>query len=156
MFHIKIGMLSKMRTYTVEWWTWAGKPDLQHCNCRHSRRDAHRGESSSSFIMSYCFVGIALPVEVHFSNTLFPLTQNTHGSQDHLILVITTVYPEACQGTCHLLWTFSRGEVIPCVWGAIAHELLTARRACECHPWKNAEKWKHLLSCRKLQINPSL
>ena len=41
---------------------------------------------------------LTLQVKVHFSNTIFPLMQNAHKSQNHLILVLTTVHPEVLKG----------------------------------------------------------
>ena len=68
---------------------------------------------------------------VQFSNTAFPLMQNPHRFQNHLILVLTIIHPEVLRECFSPPLSISDCEVARGAIGATANELFAARCACE-------------------------
>lgn len=129
MLHINIGILTKIKIYTVGWWRWDGNPNPQNYNYRNNIKDALLGEGKSGFNLTI-FVLQIFPIqwELTLATHYFHWCKNTDKSQNHLILVLTNVHSEAWEGICHLLlWTLSHCEVIHRVWWA--RELSAARCA---------------------------
>lgn len=98
-------------------------------------------------------------MKVHFSNTVFPLMQNPHRFQNHLILVLTIIHPEVLRECFSPPLSVSDCEVARGAIRATANELpdvlvkgfipLDLSLA-----WKDLERWKQLTSYGEFEIDP--